>query len=173
MPGDFGIHVNVGCLGETQAGELGSRRSVGSVQDKLYRSREHLIIVIYLLAIDIHFQKHVYPLRLVVQLPTPSKNNLENAHDEFFGRPYRQQKRYPEGLPWQPPNGRCLANQTELYASRAPRHNCCQDQRSFRDAVAGGTKKSWKRRATGNCSSDWRKRARKLAGTDAGWRRKS
>ena len=60
MPGDVGTHVNVGCFGEIQAGAVGSRRSVGSVQDKRYRSREHLVIVIYLLAIDIHFQKHAF-----------------------------------------------------------------------------------------------------------------
>ena len=56
--GYVSIRVNVGCFGETQARGLGPRRSVGSVQDKRYRAWEHLVIVIYLLAIDVHFQKH-------------------------------------------------------------------------------------------------------------------
>jgi len=59
VPGDVGAYVNVGVLcGDSKPGGVGSRRSVGSVQNKRYRPREHLVIVINLIAIDIHFQKH-------------------------------------------------------------------------------------------------------------------
>ena len=57
VPGNVGIHVNVGCFGRPKP-EGWALGSVGSVQDKRYRSRENLVIVIYLLAIDKDFQKH-------------------------------------------------------------------------------------------------------------------